>query len=65
MPLRDAINPFEEEKLVRAMKAGRTWDEVRGILPGVDPTALDKGFKERVMRQAGLEPMPERRKAKE
>lgn len=53
--MRDAINPAEEDRLVRAVKAGKGWDEVRGMLPGVDPSALDRGFRERVLRLAGVE----------
>jgi len=63
--MRDAINPSEEHALVAAVKSGKTWDEVRGLLHGVDPVALDRGFKERVFRLANVpleveEPAPEK-----
>jgi hypothetical protein len=53
--MRDAINRDEEQRLVAAVRAGQPWDEVRGLLHGVDPEALDRGFKARVLRAAGLE----------
>lgn len=56
--MRDAINPIEEQRLVDMLLAGYTWDEVRGSLPGVDPVALDHGFKERCFRAAGLTVIP-------
>lgn len=52
--MRDAINRDEEELLVKAVASGKTWDEVRGMLVGVDPEALDRGFRERVLRAAGV-----------
>ena len=52
--MRDAIGPSEEDRLVKALKNGKGWDEVRGMLPGVDPEALDRGFKERCFRLAGM-----------
>jgi len=58
--MRDAINPTEYDRLVGAARAGKSWDEIRGMLPGVDPGALDLGFKAQVMRAAGVEePAPE------
>ena len=61
--MRDAINQDEEDRLVRAVQSGKSWDEVRGMLYGVDPEALDRGFKAQVLRKAGvvepaLEPPP-------
>ena len=54
--MRDAIGPDEEGKLVRALRSGLPWEEVREILPGVDPAALDRGFKDRIHMLAGLGP---------
>jgi len=52
--MRDGVYPDEEYNLVQALRAGKTWDEVRGSLPDVDPAHLDKEFRERCFRQAGL-----------
>lgn len=68
--MRDAIHPYEEERLVRALRSGATWDEVRGSIADVLPEVLDKGFRERCFRQAGIDdanppqsdPMPVRKK---
>ena len=57
--MRDAINPSEYDRLVAAVRSGKSWDEVRGMLVGVDPTALDRGFRERVLREAGVDVAPE------
>jgi hypothetical protein len=56
--MRDAINPSEYDRLVAAVRQGKSWDEVRGMLPGVDPSALDRGFRERVLREGGAEEAP-------
>jgi hypothetical protein len=53
--MRDAINRDEYAALVAAVKSGKTWDETRGVLPGVDPIALDKNFKAIVLKAAGVE----------
>jgi hypothetical protein len=53
--MRDAINFDERDRLVRAVRAGHAWDEVRGMLRGVDPVALDRGWKDAVLRLAGVE----------
>jgi hypothetical protein len=52
--MRDTINRFEYLRLVSAVKSGLAWDEVRGMLPGVDPVLLDKNFKETVLSDAGV-----------
>lgn len=53
--MRDAINSDEGARLVKAMKDGADWDEARTMLPGVDPEALDRGWKDYVHREAGVE----------
>lgn len=53
--MRDAINDDERDRLVRAVRSGRSWDEVRGTLFGVDPAALDRGWKATILRLAGVE----------
>lgn len=44
--LRDGIRDFEKAALVEALRAGKTWEEAKEILPDVDPQVLDAGFKE-------------------
>ena len=68
--MRDAINRDEFDRLVKEVKAGKEWGEVRGIIPGVDPEALDRAFKAMVFKAAGLEearpePVPEVEEAEE
>lgn len=53
--MRDAINSDEGRRLVVALVEGRTWDDVRTMLPDVDPFALDGGWKDWCFREAGLE----------
>jgi hypothetical protein len=52
--MRDAINKDEGRSLAAAMRLGKSWDEVRGMIPGVDPAALDRGWKAWVLREAGV-----------
>ena len=53
--MRDAINNDEGLALARALRAGKTWEEAKAALPGVDPAALDAGWKEWAHREAGVE----------
>ena len=53
--MRDAIHPYEEDRLVKMLRSGLTWDEVRGSIADVSPDVLDKGFRERCFRIAGIE----------
>ena len=62
--MRDAINPSEFDRLVGAVRRGQAWEEVRVMLVGVDPAALDANFREMVLKAAGVlpdvvEPQPE------
>lgn len=51
--MRDAINPSEFDRLVGATRRGQSWEEVRVMLVGVDPAALDRNFREMVLSAAG------------
>ena len=47
MALRDCINNDEIRRLQKAHEEnGGDWGKTRNALPGVDPKALDAGFKE-------------------
>ncbi len=52
--MRSGIRDFEKAELVEALKAGKTWDEAKEILPDVDPKVLDEGFKEWAHKEAGI-----------
>lgn len=56
--MRDAITDQERYALVKQLEAGVPWSQVRQSLTGVDPVALDKGFKEWAMKKACVEEKP-------
>lgn len=52
--MRDGINFDERDKLVAAVRGGVPWEEARTMLRGVDPEALDHGWRDTILRLAGV-----------
>lgn len=46
MALRDCINNDEIRTLQKAFEETGDWEKTKKYLPGVDPKALDAGFKD-------------------
>jgi hypothetical protein len=60
--VRVTILEVERDRLVDALRKGKTWGEAKALVPDVDPEVLDRGFQAWAHKEAGLEledPAPE------
>lgn len=48
----------ELKQMVRAVRAGASWEQVRVSIPGIPPEWLDEHFKSWVLTTAGVSPTP-------
>ena len=52
------ISRGDIRQMVRAVRAGSSWEQVRAAWPKIDPAWLDEHLKDDVLAMAGTPPVP-------
>jgi hypothetical protein len=53
----DLVSRGDAKQMVRAVRAGSSWEQVRASWPGIDPEWLDANLKGWVLSTAGAMPL--------
>jgi len=54
----DFVSRGDMKQMVRAVRGGSSWEEVRTMFPQVAPELLDEHLREWVLETAGVSPTP-------
>lgn len=52
------VSRGEFKQMVRAVRAGSSWEQVRAAWSGADPASLDEHLQAKVLEAAGVSPSP-------
>jgi hypothetical protein len=54
----ELVSRGDARQMVRAVRSGATWEQVRQSYPGIDPSLLDSTLRDFVLKAAGVQAAP-------